>query len=119
MSRSVIDKAFKCDRKIAYSNTPVGVAQANAAAKDIMRKDLRKAMVHFMNVYTCKYSGLNGEPVHVHVGTKASPFAVGYRGTNNARQWADEMGIEWTSEDEAMCQAVIRRWYADAQPRRA
>lgn len=105
MSSADVRRWYKCTRKRKYPDTPAGWALARSHAKDVMRKELRRGLVHRMDVYACRYA----EDGHIHVGTKGEVFAIGWRGSNDARGWASVFDIEWTEEDDRTARTALKR----------
>lgn len=95
-----------CQLKKAFSSPE----EARAFARGQSRRELRHGMVHQFNVYECTVS----DPTHWHLTTRGSIEEVGYRGTLNARGWAQELGCKWTDEDEAEYQQTVREWEEQA-----
>lgn len=98
-----------CERKTAFKTEQA----AMECARKVMRSDLRQGMVHELRAYECRITNPDGSS-HWHLTTRGEKFAVGYRGSLDARGWAEYLKIEWTDEDDAACAAVLARWRKEA-----
>lgn len=93
-----------CLRKTRFDSEAVAVT----CARKVMRSDLRGGTVHELRAYECRIVNDDGSS-HWHLTTRGYEFAVGYRGSLDARGWAEYLGITWTDEDNAACLAALEQ----------